>query len=315
MAHSLEARLPYWTRSWWTTSSRCRVPRSSTTGGPARSCARRCTACCPARSRRGARRSASPTPEVPLVPAAARGAAEPDALTVLSRPSVLEGRGGRRRFRRACAGEVEESMFFWRAVNAEVWLRVYIDGKTRALDEHSYEGGFVRRGDRAAAKKIANGRTRCSTAHTSTGAGTCSSRTRTDLGALPAPIDAHQAGRRSARGDRRQSRTTARRDHRRGRRCPAGEREGTAISQGARSPSTRSRCRGRRAVLSRYVSHEPTGVGLAHPTTMQLAIDEAGAGRILLAAAAAAVTKPLGMRGSSIASRVMGSTRSTAPRR
>ena len=50
-------------------------------------------------------------------------------------------------------------------------------------------------------------------------------------------------------------------------------------------------------VLSRYVSHEPTGVGLAHPTTMQLAIDEAGAPRILLAAAAAAVTKPLGMRG------------------
>ena len=34
----------------------------------------------------------------------------------------------------ACAGEIEESMFFWRAVNAEVWLRVYIDGKTRALD-------------------------------------------------------------------------------------------------------------------------------------------------------------------------------------
>ena len=50
-------------------------------------------------------------------------------------------------------------------------------------------------------------------------------------------------------------------------------------------------------MLSRYVSHMPTGIGLAHPTTMQLAIDEAGAPRILLAAAAAAVTKPLGMRG------------------
>ena len=50
-------------------------------------------------------------------------------------------------------------------------------------------------------------------------------------------------------------------------------------------------------MLSRYVSHEPTGVGLAHPTTMQLAIDEAGVPRILLAAAAAAATKPLGMRG------------------
>jgi asparagine synthase (glutamine-hydrolysing) len=50
-------------------------------------------------------------------------------------------------------------------------------------------------------------------------------------------------------------------------------------------------------LLSRYVSHEPTGVGLAHPTTMQLAIDEAGVPRILLAAAAAAITRPLGMRG------------------
>ena len=50
------------TRSWSTTSSRCRARRSSTTGGPARSCARRCTACCLARSRRGARRSASRRP-------------------------------------------------------------------------------------------------------------------------------------------------------------------------------------------------------------------------------------------------------------
>ncbi|MBV8527114.1 MAG: asparagine synthetase B, partial [Candidatus Dormibacteraeota bacterium] len=41
----------------------------------------------------------------------------------------------------------------------------------------------------------------------------------------------------------------------------------------------------------------PTGVGLAHPTTMQLALDEAGAPRIVLAAAAAAVTRPFGMRG------------------
>jgi len=41
-------------------------------------------------------------------------------------------------FRRACSGEVEESMFFWRAVNAEIWLRVYIDGSTRALDKDSY---------------------------------------------------------------------------------------------------------------------------------------------------------------------------------
>ncbi len=45
------------------------------------------------------------------------------------------------------------------------------------------------------------------------------------------------------------------------------------------------------------MSHEPTGIGLAHPTTMQLAMDEAGTARILGAAAVAAVTRPLGMRG------------------
>jgi F420-0:gamma-glutamyl ligase len=70
-----------------------------------------------------------------------------------------------------------------------------------------------------------------------------------------------------------------------------------AISQGRSYPINEIRVSRAARVLSRYVSHEPTGVGLAHPTTMQLAIDEAGVGRILLAAAAAAVTKPLGMRG------------------
>ena len=70
-----------------------------------------------------------------------------------------------------------------------------------------------------------------------------------------------------------------------------------AISQGRSFPIDEIAVSRTARVLSRYVSHEPTGVGLAHPTTMQLAIDEAGAGRILLAAAAAAATKPLGMRG------------------
>ena len=70
-----------------------------------------------------------------------------------------------------------------------------------------------------------------------------------------------------------------------------------AISQGRSYPIDEIAVSRTARLLSRYVSHEPTGVGLAHPTTMQLAIDEAGAPRILLAAAAAAATKPLGMRG------------------
>ena len=50
-------------------------------------------------------------------------------------------------------------------------------------------------------------------------------------------------------------------------------------------------------LLSRFVSRTPVGVGLGHPATMQLAIDEVGLPRILLASVAAAVTRPFGMRG------------------
>jgi len=49
--------------------------------------------------------------------------------------------------------------------------------------------------------------------------------------------------------------------------------------------------------LSRFVSRTPVGVGLGHPATLQLAIDEGGLPRILLAAVAGAVTRPFGMRG------------------
>src|SRR5262245_19809108 len=52
-------------------------------------------------------------------------------------------------FRRACNGEVEESMFFWRAINAEVWMRIFFDEAATALDEQSYSAGFVERGHRS----------------------------------------------------------------------------------------------------------------------------------------------------------------------
>jgi asparagine synthase (glutamine-hydrolysing) len=49
--------------------------------------------------------------------------------------------------------------------------------------------------------------------------------------------------------------------------------------------------------LSRFVVKLPTGIGLGTPWTMQLAIQEAGLPRILLAAGASAVGKLLGRRG------------------
>ena len=49
--------------------------------------------------------------------------------------------------------------------------------------------------------------------------------------------------------------------------------------------------------LSRFVLKLPTGVGLSSPWTMQLAIQEAGLPRILLAAVVSAVGKVIGKRG------------------
>ena len=50
-------------------------------------------------------------------------------------------------------------------------------------------------------------------------------------------------------------------------------------------------------MLVRYVTRPGYGIGLGTPETMQLAIDEVGAPRILLAAAVSAVTKPFGVHG------------------
>jgi hypothetical protein len=49
--------------------------------------------------------------------------------------------------------------------------------------------------------------------------------------------------------------------------------------------------------LVRFVHKSPYGIGLGSPWTMELAIREAGLPRMLVAAAAAAATKPLGIRG------------------
>src|SRR5579864_4059763 len=201
-------------------------------------------------------------------------------------------------FRRACAGEVEESMFFWRAVNAEVWLRIYIDGRTRALDEHSYEGGFVRRGDRAAARKMAGGEALLEGARLNWGRhlfledrGRIWARFPLRSTLIKPGDDLLEVISGSLDGLRSDGVDVADGD------VLLVSEKALAISQGRSYPIGEIAVTRMARVLSRYVSHEPTGVGLAHPTTMQLAIDEAGSPRILLAAVAAAVTKPLGMRG------------------
>ena len=70
-----------------------------------------------------------------------------------------------------------------------------------------------------------------------------------------------------------------------------------AVTQGRAIPTSRIRVGLLARVLWRCVRKVPYGIGLRSPHTMQCAIDECGAGRILLAAIAGGLTRALGRRG------------------
>ncbi len=70
-----------------------------------------------------------------------------------------------------------------------------------------------------------------------------------------------------------------------------------AITQGRSYPMTQIRPGRLARLLVRYVTRPGYGIGLGTPQTMQLAINEVGAPRILLAAAVSGMTKPFGVHG------------------
>ena len=199
-------------------------------------------------------------------------------------------------FRRACDGEVEESMFFWRAINAEVWMRIYFDDDATALDDHSYRAGFVQRGDHAVARAHPDAAALLTAAKPNPGnhlflqAGDdifarvpLKSRLITPaddvVDAILEAVD-HADGIDVDDGD-----------------LVLVSEKALSISQGNALPVADIHTTRAARLLSRFVSRTPVGVGLGHPATMQLAIDEVGLPRILLASVAAAVTRPFGMRG------------------
>lgn len=70
-----------------------------------------------------------------------------------------------------------------------------------------------------------------------------------------------------------------------------------AITQGRAVPVSRIRVGWLARVLWRFVRQVPYGIGLRNPYSMQCAIEECGAARILLAAAVGALGKLVGRRG------------------
>lgn len=70
-----------------------------------------------------------------------------------------------------------------------------------------------------------------------------------------------------------------------------------ASSQGRSYPIEKVKPSRLALFLVRFVTKSPYGIGLGSPETMQLAVEETGVLRILLAAFFAAITKPFGIKG------------------
>jgi asparagine synthase (glutamine-hydrolysing) len=198
-------------------------------------------------------------------------------------------------FDRFCAGEVEPSQIFWRAINTEVWLRVFFapDGTSRHGEPPTC--GFTELGDRWLARTNDDARRALEqfTPHdqrhlfarsTADGGNYARAPIRTRLfvpgDSLDDGLRAACAGIELAPGD-----------------VVAVSEKAVAICQGRSYPVGDVRVRPLARVLSRFVGRTASGIGLGIPATMELAIREAGEARILGATAAAAVTKPFGVKG------------------
>ena len=198
-------------------------------------------------------------------------------------------------FDRFCAGEVEPSQIFWRAINTEIWLRVFFDheGRSRLGDapgEHFTRVGdtwLAGRNERAAAalaQFTPHEQRHLFAQSTVDGRAYARAPVRTRLFASG---DSLVDGLVDALGDVEL--------------VPgdviAVSEKAVAISQGRSYPVGDVQARPLARTLSRFVGRTASGIGLGIPATMELAIREAGEARILGATAAAAVTKPFGVKG------------------
>ncbi|MGI8848001.1 MAG: asparagine synthase (glutamine-hydrolyzing) [Candidatus Dormibacteria bacterium] len=200
-------------------------------------------------------------------------------------------------FRVACAGGSEESMFFWRAVNVEIWMRLYIDSQARSLDDSSWHLGFVGRGDRAAAPGT-TAQPLLAAVSPNPGRHLLIQRGAQTWARIPVRSSLVRPGDDLGRTLIDALRGLAER----GVQLEDGDvvalsEKVVSITQGRSLPMDEIAVTPLARLLSRFVSRVPIGIGLGRPQTMQLAIEEAGVPRIIAAAAAAAVTRPLGVRG------------------
>ena len=221
-------------------------------------------------------------------------------------------------FRACCRGEVEESMFFWRAANVELWLREFVD-RSAVLRGRRHRGGAdgAGRGRPPAPRLGGRGRRRRACRR-------CWRRPRARQGPAAAaeaerllavyrpndmkhlfsalggsvwarlPLNTELVGRGDDLADLFRRQVV---EHVRPGDIVVMAEKPIAASQGRSYALDEIHPTRLAKVLSKAVTKTPHGIGLGIPETMQLAIDEAGAPRIVAAAAASAAGKVVGKRG------------------
>ena len=219
-------------------------------------------------------------------------------------------------FRACCKGQVEESMFFWRAANVELWLREFVD-RSVVIEDADVEaalgapvsvgpvhrGSIAEAGDarvpallrrprarraRAAAEaeRLLAGHAPNEEKHLFAVAG------HTVFARLPLRTDL--VGRGDDLDDLLRRQTAA---HVKPGDLVVMAEKPIAASQGRSYALDEIHPTKLAKLLSKAVTKTPHGIGLGIPETMQLAIDEAGAPRIVAAAAVSAAGKVVGRRG------------------
>jgi asparagine synthase (glutamine-hydrolysing) len=209
-------------------------------------------------------------------------------------PAVARG------FKAACEGELEESPLFWRLLNVEAWMRVFHGPAPLSPSGRRPQRSIEAAGDEECVELL--GGEAAAWARVTPNGGRhvfcCGPDGRNAYGRAPVRTPRIEAGDDIDRivTDSILSVEGGRLGLEPGDIIAVSE-KAVAISQGRSFPVSSIRTGLLARVLSRFVSKGPAGIGLGIPATMQLALNEAGAGRILLATAAAGVSRLAGRHG------------------
>ena len=205
-----------------------------------------------------------------------------------------------RAFAAACDGDLEESPFFWRVLNAETWLRVFHGPVPLSPDGKRPLRSLQAAGDAEAAALCGGEAASWTTVQANAGRHVfcCGPDGRQVYGRAPVRTPKIGPGDDLDRivEDSVVSVGGGRLGLQQGDIVAISE-KAVAVAQGRSFPLVEIEASWLARGLSSLVSRTPAGIGLGIPETMQLAIDEAGRRRILMAAAGGALGRLVGRRG------------------